>query len=300
LFEGFSNVNSGQVKRIGGLRVMSDGVFESSYLRTSIDAFVAANNAYVNANTPTNATLAQRQAVQAQAVDRNQGLLTKNPYTYLKPEYIRSLELGYKAVLLPGGRLLADVDFYYNSYRDFIAQVEAYVPKTLSPDSTATYLSARATQKRYRLWTNAQSKVYNFGGSLGLRYELPGAYLAGANVTYTRLARTENGDGLEDGFNTPRWAYNLSLANENAYRNFGFGINYHWQQAYFSQTFLVTGNVAAYGSLDAQVTYTAPTPQLLFKLGASNVLNQYYRSYLGGPSVGGLYYLSITFHTSSQ
>jgi len=31
LFEGFSNVNSGQVHRVGGLRVMSDGVFENSY-----------------------------------------------------------------------------------------------------------------------------------------------------------------------------------------------------------------------------------------------------------------------------
>ena len=295
LFEGFSNVNSGQVKRIGGLRVMSDGVFENSYLRTSIDAFGAANTAYVNANTPAGATLAQRQVIQRQAIAQNQGLLARNPYTYLKPEYIRSLELGYKAALLAGGKLLADVDFYYNTYRDFIAQVEAYVPKTLNPDSAAIYLSTRNTQNRYRLWTNAQSQVANFGGSVGLRYELPGGYLAGANTTYTRLARTENGDGLEDGFNTPRWAYNLSLANENAYRQLGFGLNYRWQQGYYSQTFLVSGNVAAYHTLDAQLTYALPKPDLRIKLGASNVLNGYYVSYLGGPNVGGLYYLAVTY-----
>jgi len=295
LFEGFSNVNSGQVKRIGGLRVMSDGVFENSYLRTSIDAFVAANTAYVNANTPANATTTQKQTIQAQAIAFNKGLLTKNPYTYLQPEHINSLELGYKAALLPGGRLLADVDFYYNTYRDFIAQVEAYVPKTLNPDSTAIYLSNKTTQKRYRLWTNAQSKVYNYGGSLGLRCEFLGGYLAGANTTYTRLDRTKSGDGLEDGFNTPRWAYNLSLGNEKAYRNFGFGLNYRWQQGYYSQTFLVNGNVASYATLDAQFSYTTPKPDLRFKLGASNVLNQYYVSYLGGPSVGGLYYLAVTY-----
>ncbi|GAB3862158.1 TonB-dependent receptor [Hymenobacter terrigena] len=295
LFEGFSNVNSGQVKRIGGLRVMSDGVFENSYLRTSIDAFGAANTAYINANTPANATAAQKQAIQNQAIAQNKGLLVKNPYTYLKPEHINSLEVGYKAALLPKGRLLVDVDFYYNTYRDFIAQVEAYVPKTLNPDSTAIYLNAKSTQNRYRLWTNAQSKVYNYGGSLGLRYELPSGYLAGANTTYTRLDRTENGDGLEDGFNTPRWAYNLSLGNENAYKNVGFGLNYRWQQGYYSQTFLVNGTVAAYHTLDAQLSYTVPAPNLRFKLGASNVLNHYYVSYLGGPSVGGLYYLSVTY-----
>ncbi len=295
LFEGFSNVNSGQVKRIGGLRVMSDGVFENSYLRTSVDAFVTANTAYVNANTPANATPAQKQAIQARAIAQNKGLLVKNPYTYLNPEHINSLELGYKAALLPGNRLLVDIDFYYNTYRDFIAQVEAYVPKTLNPDSTAIYLSTKATQNRYRLWTNAQSKVYNYGGSLGLRYELPGGYLAGANTTYTRLDRTESGDGLEDGFNTPRWAYNLSLGNENAYHNFGFGLNYRWQQGYYSQTFLVNGDVAAYHTLDAQLSYTVPAPNLRIKLGASNALNQYYVSYLGGPSVGALYYLSLTY-----
>ncbi|UOQ77594.1 TonB-dependent receptor [Hymenobacter sp. 5516J-16] len=294
LFEGFSNVNSGQVKRIGGLRVMSDGVFENSYLRSSIDAFSAAITRDVNTGGLT----------RSQAVAKNQGTLVKNPYTYLKPEHIKSLELGYKAALLPGGRLLADVDFYYNTYRDFIAQVEAYVPVNaagqLLPTGTdlstiATALSARAGQARYRLWTNSQSQVYNYGGSLGLRYDVAGGYLAGANVTYTRLDRTESADGLEDGFNTPRWAYNLSLGNEDVYKRFGFGLNYRWQTRYYSQTFLVTGYVPAYSTLDAQVSYTVPTPNLRFKLGASNLLNQYYVSYLGGPSVGGLYYLQVTY-----
>ena len=190
--------------------------------------------------------------------------------------------------------MLLDIDFYYNTYRDFIAQVEAYVLKTLNPDSTAIYLSNRSGQNRYRLWTNSQSQVYNYGGSAGVRYELAGGYLAGTNVTYAHLDRTANGDGLEDGFNTPRWAYNLSLGNENAYKNFGFGLNYRWQARYYSQTFLVNGYVPAYGNLDAQLSYTVPTPNLRFKLGATNVLNQYYYSFLGGPSIGGLYYLSVT------
>ena len=117
----------------------------------------------------------------------------------------------------------------------------------------------------------------------------------GGNATYTRLDRTENGDGLEDGFNTPRWAYNLSLGNERAVGNFGFGINYRWQQHYYSQTFLVNGDVPAYNTLDAQISYAVPAPELRFKLGASNLLNNYYVSYLGGPSVGGLYYLAVTY-----
>jgi outer membrane receptor protein involved in Fe transport len=300
LFEGFSNVNSGQVKRIGGLRVMSDGIFENSYTRASIDAFNAQVTAAINANTSSQTTAQKRQA----AILASQGTLAKNPYTYLKPEYIRSLEMGYKAGLGSGGRLLVDVDFYYNSYRDFITQVEAYVPQTTAGvaltngtdlNTIATALNARAGQARYRLWTNSQSQVYNYGGSAGLRYDAGRGYLAGANVTYTRLDRTENGDGLEDGFNTPQWAYNLSLANENAYQHLGFGLNFRHQVSYYSQTFLVNGTVPAYSSLDAQVSYHIPAAQVRLKLGASNALNTYYVSYLGGPSVGGLYYLAVTY-----
>ena len=312
LFEGFSNVNSGQVKRIGGLRVMSKGVFENSYTRASIDAFNAAVTAGVNANTSAQTSAQKRQA----AILANQGTLQKNPYTYLQPEYIKSLEVGYKAALGPRGRLLLDVDFYYNSYRDFIAQVEAYVP-VASPtggsairdplpaaylpvgsdnlNAAATALNARATQARYRLWTNSRSRVRNYGGAAGGRYDCGGGFLAGGNATYTRLDRTENGDGLEDGFNTPRWAYNLSLANENAIGNFGFGLNFRHQVSYYSQTFLVNGSVPAFSSLDAQLSYHLPADKIRLKLGATNVLNQYYVTYLGGPSVGGLYYLAVTY-----
>ncbi|QIL77966.1 TonB-dependent receptor [Hymenobacter sp. HDW8] len=299
LFEGFSNVNSGQVKRIGGLRVMSDGVFENSYLRTSIDAFNTAVTAAINANTSAQTAAQKRQ----QAIADNQDRLVKNPYSYLKPEYIRSLEIGYKAGLLPQGRLLVDVDFYYNAYRDFIAQVEAYVPVTATGEllttadlnTVATTLNARAGQARYRLWTNSQSRVTNYGSSAGVRYEVGRGYLLGANTTYTRLRRTQNGDGLEDGFNTPVWAYNLSVANENIVGNVGFGLHYRHQNRYFSQTFLVVGTVPAYGTLDAQLSYHIPAAQVRLKLGASNVLNNYYVSYLGGPSVGGLYYLTVAY-----
>ncbi|MFD1870839.1 TonB-dependent receptor [Hymenobacter bucti] len=312
LFEGFSNVNSGQVKRIGGLRVMSNGVFENSYTRASIDAFNNQVTAAINANSSAQTTAQKRAA----AILASQGALQKTPYTYLQPEYIKSLEMGYKAAFGESGRLLLDVDFYYNSYRDFIAQVEAYVPiaattggstiqdplpSTIVPvsgdnlNAVATALNARSTQARYRLWTNSRSQVYNYGGSAGLRYNLAGGYLLGTNATYTRLDRTENGDGLEDGFNTPRWMYNLSLGNENAYKNAGFGLNFRHQVSYYSQTFLVNGDVPAYSTLDAQLSYHIPAAQVRLKLGASNVLNHYYVSYLGGPSVGGLYYLTVTY-----
>ena len=55
------------------------------------------------------------------------------------------------------------------------------------------------------------------------------------------------------------------------------------------------GEVPDYHTFDMQANYTFLRPQLNVKLGAANLLNQYYYSFLGGPYIGGFYYLALTF-----
>ena len=283
LFEAFSNVNSGGVKRVGGLPVMSNGIFESAYLRSSIDAYQAAITNDVNTQGLT----------RNQAIQKEQGLLVKNDYTYIQPEHIQSFEFGYRSVLLRE-RLQLDIDFYFNRYDQFIAQVEMNVPKTKNPDSIAYCLADKKLQDRYRMWTNSKSIVYNYGSSMKLKYLLPRNYEVLGNLTLAKLDRKSSNDGLEDGFNTPQWITNVSVGNESIYRTLGFQVTYRWQSAYFWQSFLVTGNVPAYQTVDAQVSFLWNKVRL--KLGATNLLNQYYVSFLGGPSVGGFYYTSATLN----
>jgi iron complex outermembrane receptor protein len=284
LFEGFSNVNSGGVKRVGGLKVMSDGVFENSYLKSSIDAFQSAVIKDVNSGSFSKDA----------AIKKNQGMLVKNSYTYLEPEYIQSFETGYKGLFLRS-RLYVDVDFYFNNYHSFIAQVEASVPKTTIPDSIPFYLNDKKLQDRYRLWTNSKTTVYNYGGSLGIKYNLHKGYLAGANVSYAKLDKKTGNDGLEDGFNTPQWITNISLSNDHIYKGLGAGITFKWQSSFYWQSFLVNGQVPSYGSLDMQASYQFKQPGLTVKLGATNVLNHYYYSFLGGPYIGGFYYTTLSY-----
>src|SRR5258706_3257745 len=281
LFEAYSNVNSGGVKRVGGLPVMSNGIFENAYLRASIDAFQAAVNSDVN----------RLGLTKDAAIVKNQGILVKNNYSYIQPEYIRSFELGYKGLFL-ADNLQLDVDFYYNKYTQFIAQVEMNIPKTTQPDSIAFYLNDKQKQDRYRMWTNSQTVAYNYGSSVGLRYRLSSNFQVAGNATYSRLERRSSGDGIEDGFNTPRWITNLSLGNDKVYRTLGFMISYRWQRGYYCQSFLVNGNVPAYQTVDAQVSWQ--WNKVRVKVGGTNILNIYYRSFLGGPSIGGLYYSSLT------
>ena len=284
LFEGFSNVNSGGVKRVGGLPVMSHGIFENGYLKTSIDAFQAQVNKDVN-------TLG---ISKDSAIRKDKNMLVKNTYTYLVPEHISSFEMGYKGLFLDS-RLFVDVDFYYNVYHSFIAQVEMSIPHTQNPDSVAVDLNDKNLQDRYRLWTNSKTTVYNYGGSLGLKYNFNKGYTVGGNLSFAQLDKVSTNDGLEDGFNTPKWITNITVSNEHLYKNMGAGITYKWQSSYYWQSFLVNGQTPAYATVDAQLTYVFQKPDLGIKLGATNLLNHYYNSFLGGPSIGGFYYLTFTY-----
>lgn len=283
IFEAYSNVNSGGVKRVGGLPAMSSGIFENAWLASSITSFQQKVLNDINSSGLT----------QDQAIENNKGLLKKNPYTYIKAEHVKSMEVGYKGIF-GEGRFFIDAEAYLNRYKNFIAQANMNVPNTAVTDSIPYALYNKSKQSPYRMWTNSQTEVNNYGGSLGLTYSEHG-YMANANVTYAKLKMSDKEDGLEDGFNTPSWTVNVSLAKERILKHMGAGISWKWQSSYYWQSFLVNGDVDAYSTLDAQVTYLFDKINCKAKLGASNLLNKYYYSFLGGPAIGGMYYLTLTY-----
>lgn len=244
LFEAFSNINSGGVKRVGGLPIMSKGIFENSYLRKTIDDFTAAVNQDINVG-----KLSQNNAIQ-----KNKNLLRKNDYTYLKPEYVNSFETGYKGYPL-GDKLFLDVDFYYNVYRNFMAQVEANVPLGLNSDSLAYYMYDRNKQSRYRLWTNSKTIVHNYGGGINISYKMYKNFVLNTNASFAQLQSKSNNDGFEEAFNTPRWICNVGISNTRLTKNIGFGINYKYQERFLWQSSLANGIVPEIHNLDAQISY---------------------------------------------
>lgn len=289
IFEGFSNVNSGGVKRVGGFPVMSNGIFENAWLQTSIAAFQSAVLRDLNTGGLSRSS----------AIEKNKGLLQRNPYTYLQPEQVRYLEFGYRGLFLKS-RLLVDADLYFNKYRDFIAQANMNIPATAIADSIPYFLYDRTKQSAYRMWTNSQSALYNYGFSLGLSYALPKGYNINGNTSFAKLTRRDTQDGLEDGFNTPAWMLNVSVANPKIWKQWGAGITYRWQSSFFWQSFLVSGDVPAFGTIDLQTSWHFTKVPASIKIGASNALNRTYRSFLGGPAVGGFYYCTFTFEGKNK
>jgi hypothetical protein len=115
------------------------------------------------------------------------------------------------------------------------------------------------------------------------------------NANFNKLSQDKTkDDALIPGFNTPEWFTNLSFGNREVLKNFGFNIVWHWQQSFYWQNLFGNGTVPSYSTVDAQVTLQVPKWKSSFKLGGTDILNKRYFQYVGGPTMGGLYYLSWT------
>ena len=53
------------------------------------------------------------------------------------------------------------------------------------------------------------------------------------------------------------------------------------------------GNIDAFSTLDAQVSYKILKNKAQLRIGGTNILNHYYKNAYGNPEVGGLYYASV-------
>lgn len=292
LFEALSFVNNGNVRRVGGLAFINEGLgyLENSYTLASVNAF---NAAY---NKDRNPTLASNQVDSAAAL-KSRALLQVTNLKPTEPERINSFEVGYKSVLLQN-KLVLDWDAYYNQYTGFLGQVEVSVPKdgTVGSDASVMDMVAanRSKQTRYRVYTNAKNKYNNYGSSLGLTYNFYKMFTLSGNINYNNIVTNKERDVFVTGFNTPKWATNLSFGNREVVKHVGFNVVWRWQDAFLWESPLVNGGVPAYSTVDAQVTLRVPHLKSTIKAGGSNIFNNRYIQYAGGPTIGGLYYVAIT------
>jgi hypothetical protein len=99
-------------------------------------------------------------------------------------------------------------------------------------------------------------------------------------------------------FNAPKYRANLSIGNSGFgyQKRLGFNVLYRWQNAFTFYGDFANSRIEAINTVDAQVSYRVPTVKSVFKIGATNLLNQYYRTAGGNPSIGGLYYVSYGYN----
>ena len=224
-------------------------------------------------------------------------------FRQIRPERLQSFDVGYRTSLFK--RLSVDMNYYYNIFSDFQLNVGVAGPDTanLGTDNSITLTPEDIENGDYALYSRydngvAQAEAHGF--AIGADFLLTRNVLLNANYNYNALI-DESPENVP--FNTPTHKFNVGvnatrLSNENPFlKNVGFGANYRWVKGY---TYLedragVAINIPTFGTLDAQVSYRVPRIKTIFKLGGTNLMNNYYREVYAGPFVGGMYYFQITF-----
>ncbi|MBK7410679.1 MAG: TonB-dependent receptor [Saprospirales bacterium] len=213
----------------------------------------------------------------------------------VQPEQVRTLEAGYRTTLF--NRLYVDASYYYSFYQHFIGY-------RLGIDSDFNELGFPVNTKVYRFSANSDNQVTTQGFSIGLNYYFWEHYAFSGNYSWNKLNKEFADDPIIPAFNTPEHKFNLGVSGRDVHfrigkmrvKTLGFNVNYKWIQGFvFEGSPQFTGFIPTYALLDAQVNYRVEKWNTTFKLGASNLLdNQVYQAY-GGPRIGRMAYLSITY-----
>ncbi|MCW3116597.1 MAG: hypothetical protein JWM28_679, partial [Chitinophagaceae bacterium] len=211
--------------------------------------------------------------------------LIRVKYIEVKPESVTSFEAGYKALITPD--LLLDVYGYYGNYQDFLSRrdVIQFPGGVPSP-----------TYKGFSVVVNSPEKVKTYGWGASLEWKLPAGFVVNTNISSDKIDNVPT--GFQASFNAPALRTVLSLANTGFGQTklIGFNITWRWQKGFFYENDFAQGDLPAFHVVDAAITFKCPKIKSLIKLGTNNMLNQYYRTAVGNPSIGGLYYISFAYN----
>lgn len=253
-----------------------------------------------NAYTTTSVALAQATG------NTNDLQLESRVSNEFKTEKVNTFEIGYKGLFMDG-RLLIDAYYYRSNYTDFIAEIDFTQALPDGNPSGAKVDDSQAVRdqivngtvrtQRFGFDINATGKVESQGWAVQVDYSLPGNFKIGGNVAFNELISQDEliAQGFRASYNTPKYRYNLNFSNRKVTDKIGFNITYRWQQAFLWESSFGDGIIPEFGTLNAQVSYRIPEWKSSIKVGASNLLNEKYTTSFGNPTVGGVYYIQITF-----
>lgn len=212
----------------------------------------------------------------------------KVPYIEVKPESVNSFELGYKAVI--ASKLLIDMYGYYGIYTDFLSR------RDVAQFATGVTPSLANPFKGISVVVNAPGKVKTYGWGVSAEWQLPANFSVVGNLSSDKIQDVP--DGFDAAFNTPSLRSVLTFANKGfgSQKRLAANVSWRWQKGFYYDSDFVDGQVDAFNVVDAAISYRCPKIKTLIKLGANNVLNEYYRTSIGNPSIGGLYYVSFTYN----
>ena len=221
------------------------------------------------------------------------GAPVQQQFGEFKPESMSSFEVGYKTLI--NKRLLLDFYAYAGKYTNFISGVTVLQSRNAANPQLSDLLDA-SKRIAYSISTNAPGDVYTSGWGISADYLLPNNFSFSSSVYTDEIGNLPS--GFISYFNTPLFRANFALNNSGfLFKNrLGFSANLHYQDDFVYEGTFAVGKVASFNTLDAVLTYKVPSIKSMIKVGGTNILNHYYQTAYGSPTVGGLYYVSFAYN----
>jgi len=211
----------------------------------------------------------------------------KIPITYkeVKPESVASYELGYKVIIQR--KFLVDAYVYAGEYTNFLGRRD--VLQFTDPNDPSKYRGISVV-------VNSDVKVKTFGWGLSMDWQLPSNFTVNGNLSSDEIKDVPT--NFRSSFNAPKYRTMLGLSNSGfgPKDHFGFNINWRWQDEVSFEGDFGIGKINPTNVVDLGLLYKMPKVKSQIKLGANNLLNQYYINAIGNPSIGGLYYIALTYN----
>lgn len=287
--------NAVSLRLLGGLPQYAarHKAYENAFLLSSVQNFVSAVAKAANPTAignPVNLDL----------------LVPVTSFKPVKPEKVQAFEMGYKTLLW--NSLLIDVSYYYNTYKDFIAQrtirkaaapidldTNAITPQNIiAAQSLLSPVVTPGKENTFSIYTNLDKEISSQGFAAGFEYRLPKNFTIAANYNWNQL-NEDVGESFTTDYNTPEHKFNIIFGNRKLTERIGFNIAFRWQSAFLWESSFAVGEVPAFGVADMQVSYMLKKLKSVIKFGGSDIFNKRYIPNYGAPTIGAVYYVQITF-----
>lgn len=299
----------GHIFRVSGQSAFRTPTLQNQFIRLDVGPLTIAGNlnGWDNLYTLESVTDFENflDSVQTQGVwydsvyDDAAGKLKTFSAKKLRPEQVRTIEVGYRGVAFK--KLYIDANFYYNWYTDFIGEIRVVQPENASVDDQSgvdqllSYSASNESYTRYQIPVNAEQQVRSMGATIGLAYYINDKYSASLNYNWAKLVDDDLDDPIIPGFNTPEHKINVGIKGRRVWKGLGFSANFQWVDKYLWRSTFGDGIVPSYSFLDLQLSYEIPKWYSTLRLGASNVYNLKRQEAFGAPTIGTMVYGSIVF-----
>lgn len=224
------------------------------------------------------------------------------------PEKVKSIEIGYKGVI--GKKVFVDASYYNSVYQNFIGGTAVLVPTAAAAPGLPieSGLASGSTRQAYSLPANSDKDITVTGWAIAINAPISKGFFVGGNFAQNNLKDyTPTPELPYSGFNTPTNRWNLNFGKKiGSGDKIGFNIAYKNQDAFLWQAgfavpttagvpFYSNTTVPAISNIDAQVSFKLSSMKSILKIGGTNILGSPYIQAYGSPSIGSMYYASITF-----